>query len=158
MKRIALLLILMISAGGFLAAQNTLIGKWRPVRIKSPEMGEFPVLEEPLRKFAYEKTLEEKKGQPLDAADSADVEALVAQMQQQFGNMVMEFRTNKTYSGTLEGKTVTGRYVYNAPKKTLTTYPPKKPAKTARVGFENGLLRLENIGQKVVVFLERMPG
>ena len=139
-----------------LMAQNTIIGKWRPVRLYTPELGEFPIEAEPLRRFAYQKTLEEKQGQPLNAEDSAGVEELVRQIEGQFGSMTMEFKANKTYTGELQGEPVTGKYVYNAAKKQLITYPKGKPSRTAKLTFLKGQIKLENTGQKIVLYLQRI--
>jgi hypothetical protein len=156
MKRTTLFVLVMFLLSAPVVAQNTVVGKWKPVRIKTPQIGEIPVEEGPLRQFAYEKTMEEKKGEPLTAEDSTDVEGLVAQMQNEFASMTMEFKANKSYSGVLQGKTITGTYVYNVAKKILTTKPAGKPARTARVSFLNGEMRLENIGQKVTLYLQRI--
>ncbi|MBL7726236.1 MAG: DUF4923 family protein [Dinghuibacter sp.] len=155
MKKMTFLLGVFLFTVFYGSAQNTVVGNWKPLRIVAPGLGEIPVEEGPLREYVYRKTLEDKNGAPLTAEDSSDMEALVMQVSSQFGTMTMTFNANKTYTAQLEGKSVTGRYVYNPAKKLLTTYPKGKPARTAKVAFKNGEMMLENTKEKVTIILER---
>lgn len=156
MKKLMISIGMLLFTASAVTAQNTVVGSWKPLRIVAPGLGEIPVEEGPLRAFAYKKTIEEKKGGALTAEDSSDVEVLVAQVTAQFGSMKMEFKPNKTYVAELDGSAITGRYVYTPAKKILTTYPKGKPARTAKVGFKNGEMMLENTKEKVTIIMQRL--
>lgn len=155
-KAIFSLLLLFVVSVPVFAQTKPFIGKWTPVKIELPDLGVIPVEEDSLRNFAYQKTIEDNKGVPLTAQDSADVEELVQQLHTQFGTMSMEFRADKTYSAELEGQAVSGKYSYNAATKMLTTIAKGKPARTSKVTFVNGMMRLVNTKEKITLYMKRV--
>lgn len=154
MNRAFIILFLLMAVAPSMAQKIT--GKWKPVKIYSTDLGEMPVEPAALREYAFKKTVEEKNGAPLTAEDTLGVEALVTEMSQQFGSMSTEFKADKTYIARIGTETRTGKYVYDAAKKTLVTYPKGKPARKAKATFVNGLLKLENVGEDMILFMQRV--
>jgi hypothetical protein len=137
-------------------AQNSIVGKWKPIKLSASNMVDMPLEEAKLRDYTYNKTIEEKKGEPLTQEDSTGVENLIIDIISQFEGMTLDFKANKTFITTFEGKTTTGKYIYNIGTKKLTTMPKGKPSKTAIAIFENGLLKMTNTTDKVILYLEKI--
>jgi hypothetical protein len=137
-------------------AQKSIIGKWKPVKITIPNLGEMPIEENALREFMYKKSIDENAGVALTAADTSTIEQMITQVIEQFSTMTMEFKADKKYLGIMDNKEIVGTYLYDPKKRLLTTKPKGKPQKTASVSFKDGFLLLVNTKEKVSICLEKM--
>lgn len=119
-------------------------------------LGEMPIEAGPLRNFLYEKTLEAKTDGELTARDSMDIEKQVIQMSQQFINTTTELKADKTYITYVNGEKRTGKYKYDPPNKTLTTYPDGRPSRTVNISFEKGFMKMQQPGEEMVMYMQKI--
>lgn len=121
-----------------------------------PELGRLVLQEDSLRATLLEKSAAATPGIPIAAADSQQVNLMVTQIIQTLGAMQFEFKANKTYTGSIDGKKTSGPYIYNAVKHTLVLNPKSRKENKATVTFENGWLKMENFGDGMVFYLQRV--
>lgn len=138
-----------------LTAQNTVTGKWKAKKIYSEEMGMMPAERDSLVHYATGLWYLEHPGKTMSSQDSAELCQFADEMAKQFSYMTVEYRANKTYTANGEEGPVSGTYVYNAAKKTLTIKAKGKPAKLISVSFVDGLLKLQTAGNPMAVYMER---
>lgn len=153
MNRMIILLFLLMITAPVMAQKIT--GKWKPVKMYMPELGEIPIEPEPLRDFLYEKMIERKLDGELTARDSIEIEKQVIEMQQ-IGKATIEFKADKTYISYLDGEKRTGTYRYNAIKKILISYPKGKPSNTVNITFDKGLMKLQEPGDDMIMYMKKM--
>lgn len=154
MNRIIILFFLLMAAAPVMAQQVT--GKWRPVKMYTPETGLMPLEPGALRNFLYEKIIEGKAGAELTALDSMQVEKQVIDAEQLYNGMKTELKADKTYTSYIGNEKRTGKYTYDAVKKILTTYPKGKPANKVNISFESGLMKMQRPGDPAIMYMQKM--
>ncbi|MBL0145348.1 MAG: hypothetical protein IPP48_05935 [Chitinophagaceae bacterium] len=156
MKKISFLVCTCVLFAFHLQAQNTIVGKWKLEKMTFPDMGTMHINLNSIKELMYAERTALKKDTALTMVDSIEVEELSTALYNQFSAMRLDYKANKTYSGTFGGTTSTGTYIYNAAKNTLTNKPKNKPVKTTKVVFENGMLVMEDKTENITMYFVRI--
>jgi hypothetical protein len=134
--------------------QNSIVGKWKPIKTSSPERGEMFLDEIKLRATEYKKTIEEKKGKSPTKIDSLLIENLVFITRDEAA-LRLNFNADSTFIMNYKGKTTTGNYIYDSLSKKVTILIKEKLPRVIQVSFESGLLKINITVEKVILYLEK---